>query len=103
MDVTIKLDVHPATVLLPGGSATFFNTRAVVADDVIQIWRLESGGPVVVFTRPLGEWSGSIRTGYEFIVDDGTLVVGKGDGCACGAQLATIDLWPNLRRINTSL
>lgn len=102
-DVVIKLDIFPATALLPGGSATYFNTRLTVADDVIQLWRNESAGPVVVFTRPLGAWSGNIRTGYRFEVDDGTLVVGKGDGCACGAQLATADLFPGLRRINTSL
>lgn len=102
-DVFVQLDIHPATALLPGGSATYFNTRAVVADGIIQLWRNEAAGPVVAFTRPLGAWSGNIRTGYTFETEDGTLVVGKGDGCSCGAQLATTDLFPGRRRINTTL
>jgi hypothetical protein len=102
-DIVVKLDIYPATALLPGGSATFYNTRLTVADDRIQLWRMEGQTPVVVFTRPLGVWTGNIRTGYEFTVDDGVLTVGKGDGCACGAQLATAQLWPGSRRINTTL
>lgn len=102
-DVLVQLDLYPCDALLPDGATTFGNVRAVVADGQAQLWRWTSAGAVVVFQRELLAWSGSVRTAYTLTVEDGPLVVGKTGGCPCGAQLATADIYPGRRRINTAL
>jgi hypothetical protein len=102
-DVFIQLDLFPCDALLPDGATTFMNVRVIVADGQVQLWRLTSAGPVVVFQRDLLGWSGSVRTAYTLSVEDGAIVAGKTGGCACGAALATADLYPGRRRINTVL
>lgn len=102
-DVVVSLDLFPCDAQLPDGSTTYMNVRVVVADGQLQLWRLTSGGPVVVFQRELLGWSGSVRTAYQLDTEDGPVIAGKTGGCACGAVLATADLFSGRRRINTTL
>jgi hypothetical protein len=102
-DVVVKLDIYPADALMGDSGTTYRNVRVAVADDEVQVWRNESAGPAIVFRAPLIGWAGSIRTGYELATPDTVIVAGRNGGCLCGAQLGTANLWPGMRRVNTSL
>jgi hypothetical protein len=102
-DVVIQLDMFPASALLAESGTTFMNTRVAVVDGNVEVWRNEYPAPVVVFTAPLTSFEGNVRVGYTLHTDAGTVIAGKDGGCGCGATLGTADLWPGLRRINTSL
>jgi hypothetical protein len=102
-DVVVSLDLHPADALIADTGCTFRAARVTVADGTVQVWRLESAGPVVVFTSPLLAWSGSVRTGYTLSTEAGPVVADRGGGGCCGARLGTVDLYPGRRRVNTAL
>lgn len=102
-DVVVKLDLHPSDALIADVGVTYQNARTVVADDEVQVWRHEAGGAVVVFRSPLLSWSGNVRIGFTFETEAGRVIAGRNGGCGCGAYLGTVDLFPGLRRVNTSL
>lgn len=102
-DVVVQLDLFPTNALLPDGATTYMNVRTVVADGSLQLWRNEGQHPVVVFTSPLLAHEGNVRIGYTLTTEAGVVVAGKNGGCTCGAMLGTAELFPGLRRINTSL
>jgi hypothetical protein len=102
-DVVVQLDLFPTNALLPDGATTYMNVRTVVADGNLQLWRNEGQHPVVVFTSPLLSHEGNVRVGYTLTTEAGVVVAGKNGGCTCGAMLGTAELFPGLRRINTSL
>lgn len=102
-DVIVQLDVFPADALLPDGATTYLGVRAAVADGQVQLWRNEAPGPALVWTAPLTGWAGGPRTGWTLQTDRGPVFVDYSGGCRCGQRLATADLWPGKRRVNTSL
>jgi hypothetical protein len=106
-DVVVKLDIFPASAVMGDSGTTYENVRVAVADtgegDQVEIWRNESGGPALVFRSPLTGADGSIRTAFTLYTEQATLVAGNSGGCRCGQQLGEAQLWPGLRRINTTL
>jgi hypothetical protein len=102
-DVVVQLDLFPANALLADVGTTYMNVRVIVADGAVQVWRNEGQHPVVVFTSPLLAHEGNVRTGYTLTTEAGPVVAGRNGGCTCGAMLGTAELFPGLRRINTSL
>lgn len=100
--VVVSMDLFPASVALWSG-LTYEASRAVIADDVLQVWKLTVGGPQIMFQRPVVGASGSARDAFTVHTPDGVVVVGKSGGCSCGSQLAYADLWPGLRRVNVPL
>ena len=105
-DVVVKLDLFPANALIGASGTTYENVRVAVADtgdgDHVQIWRNEQGGPALVFNQPLTAVMGSIRTSFELSTDEATIFAGPSGGCRCGQTLGEAQLWPGLRRINTT-
>jgi hypothetical protein len=109
-DVIVKLDIHPATAVMGTSGTTYENVRVLVADDgsgngdEVMVWRNESGGPAIVFRAPLTSVLGSIRTGYELGTDQATIFTVKSGGCDCGGaqRLGDANLFPALRRVNTT-
>lgn len=100
--VVVRLDLFPARLFVAG--TMFSPVRVVIADDQLLAYRLGGSGPEVAYQRTIsGPLTGSVGVGVSVPVDEGEVWVESSGGCACGAALGNLDLFPGHQRVMIGL
>lgn len=82
----VRLDLFPASVVVDG--TRYEPCRAIVTDDSVNVYMDSAGGPALVYTKRIDDFSGRRTIGYTVLGADGEqIAVDRASGCGCGSRL----------------